>query len=69
MKFVNIRDFLKDIKSATAELPVTVTRNGTPVFTVIPFDLDKFYLEKYALEAQSHAKDSENNQEPTRSIA
>lgn len=62
MKFVNIRDFLKDIKTATAELPVTVTRNGTPAFTVIPFDLDKFYLEKYA-------KDSENNQESPRSIA
>lgn len=41
-----MRDFLRDIKAIIEDLPVTVTSRGQPIFTVVEFDLDKYYEEK-----------------------
>lgn len=46
MRFINMRDFLRQINKELEDLPFTVTSHGRPVFTVVEFDLDKFYEEK-----------------------
>lgn len=41
-----MRDFLRNIKVEVENLPFTVTSYGRPIFTVVEFDLDKYYEEK-----------------------
>lgn len=41
-----MRDFLRQINKELEDLPFAVTSRGRPVFTVVEFDLDKFYEEK-----------------------
>ena len=56
MRFINIRDFLRNMKDEVEDLPVTVTKYGQPVFTVVPFDVEP-YLEKKRKEALTRLGD------------
>ena len=35
MKYINVRHLLHNLEEATSELPVIVTKNGIPAFTII----------------------------------
>ena len=36
MRFINIRNFIRDFKEELEDLPLVVTRYGKPICTVIP---------------------------------
>jgi antitoxin (DNA-binding transcriptional repressor) of toxin-antitoxin stability system len=39
VKYVNIRQLQRNLEESVKELPVIVTRNGQPIFTIIPMGI------------------------------
>ena len=38
MQYINVRQLLSNFKEATSKLPVTITRYGKPLFTIVHID-------------------------------
>lgn len=43
MKYINVRQLTRSLDEAIKELPVTVTRNGVPIFRIEPLDYEPTY--------------------------
>lgn len=49
MKYINVRQLTRNLREATAELPVRVTQNGLPIFDIVPVDGEKNFEKKISI--------------------